>query len=619
VASRKDKIARLSDGKNRKRLDWWNFAQEDAHGAMFDAARRMRKANQRRRREAIYHACLYDDAELAQLAAGYVSVNWDRPSTLTTNIVKRSIDTYVAMTSRNKPAPLAQTDGANFMQQRRAKRLTKTMRGSLEQAGYYRMLTTRIRDAAIYGSAFALNYRIGAKLFHDRVYTWEVDVDFRDALYGKPSVLCITRYVDCAKLQAQFPGHDDIIERADGRDPDDVLPLGYDQESDQRVVRMMWYLPTSPTSNDGRFAVAVSTGVVHWARFTWETFPLSKLDFSPATVGWYGEGMARQLAGIQYEANEIGLKLSEANYLTPAFFVHVPNGVHLETDKLDNLPGAVIRSDGPPPQFITPQAAHPDLFNYYQAVRSYGTEESGVNQLAMSGQKPAGLNSGKAMRIYKDNQAERFLPQGELVEQDCIDTAWCHYRLLEEAYAEDPSLVVKVQGRDSVEDIPWGKVRMDLDQFTLSVKPVNLLSNSPSARVEEAAELVNGPFGFTPEEGLELLDYPDLEGARNRRTAKRRYIMACLDRILDAEDPYEPGVYIRPEPPMDLDLAFTMAHELYQDLRTKTGVSEQVLMRVLDFALDADNERQKAAPPPDAAPPMPAGPAPMPEEPINVA
>lgn len=609
MATRKQRVNQLSDGRNRKRLDWWNCSEGEAHTVIFEAGRRMRRANQRRRRDALYHACLYDDAELAHLASGFVSVAADRPGSLTTNIVRRSIDSYVALTSSDKPAPLVQTDGADFMQARRAKRLTKTMQGSLENSGYYKMLPVRRRDSAIYGSGFALNYRIGAKIMHDRVYSWEVDADFRDALYGTPSVLSISRYVDAGKLASVYKGKGDIIERAEQRDPDDMLPLGFDAESDQRLVRMVWHLPSQPGADDGRFAVAVSTGALYWAKFTWDAFPISKLDFAPATVGWYGEGMARQLAGIQYEANEIGMKISEANYLTPAFYIHTPNGVHIDTDVLDNLPGAHIRSDGPPPTFITPQAAHPDLFNYYQAVRAFGTEESGVNALAMSGQKPAGLNSGKAMRLYRDAQSERFAPQGDLVEHDCIDTAWQHYWLLEEAYAEDPKLVVRVQGKGAIEDIPWAKVRLDRESFVMTVKPVNLLSNSPASRVEEAQELVNGPFGFTPEDGLEMLNFPDLEGVRNRKTASKRYIEACLDRILDADDPDAPGVYIRPEPPMDLMLAYNMGHELYQDLRTRSGVSERVMVRVLEFAMEAKAMADKAAPPPPPGPPpMPPGP-----------
>ncbi|MBP9751203.1 MAG: hypothetical protein KBC95_05150, partial [Candidatus Peribacteraceae bacterium] len=103
--------------------------------------------------------------------------------------------------------------------------------------------------------------------------------------------------------------------------------------------------------------------------------------------------------------------------------------------------------------------------------------------------------------------------------------------------------------------------------------------------------------------------YPDLEGVRNRKTARKRYIESCLDRILDADDPDAPGVYIRPEPPMDLMLAYNMGHELYQDLRTKSGVSERVMVRVLEFAMEAKAMADKAAPPPPPGPPpMPPGP-----------
>ena len=160
---------------------------------------------------------------------------------------------------------------------------------------------------------------------------------------------------------------------------------------------------------------------------------------------------------------------------------------------------------------------------------------------------------------------------------------------------------------------------MDLDSFVLTIKSVNFLSNSPSARVEEVEELIQGPFGFTPEEGLELLDYPDLDAIRKRKTAKRRWVESCLDKIIEAEDPDAPGVYTMPEPPMDLQLAYDLAHETYQDMRTRGNVNERTMARILDFALDAKNELDKAnaaaAPPPmPGAPPGPGAGEPLPAE-----
>lgn len=609
----RERARKLAGGnREKRRLDWWNQPQDEAHKTIFEAGQRIRRRNMRRRREMLLHGCLYDDAELGLLASGMVSADWMRPASLSTNIVRRNVDTYVAMTAREKPLPLAQTDGANFHQQRRAERLSEVMQGALELSGYYDLLPVRRRDSAVYGDGFAINYRVGTKLFHERVYPWEVDVDPHSGTYGTPGELTITRYVDCDRLIARY-GHADVIERSIQRDPDDMMPLGFDEEGNQRLVRMSWRLPDDRTP--GRLAISVSEGVLYWAEYKWDTFPLSKLSFAPPLVGWYGDGMARQLVPLQLEVNSIGLKLSEAHYLTPAFYIYVSDESDIDVEPLDNLPGAVIKGRGAmAPQFITPQSAHPDLLNYYQQLRSnWSSEESGVNQLAQSGAKPAGLNSGKSLRIYKDMQSERFYPQGQLVEKDCIDTAWIQFRLLEEAYTEDKSLKISVPGRDGLQLIPWEQVRMDREEFVLKVRPINFFSTTPSARIEEAEEMVNGPFQLPPEEAIELLGFPDMDRFAKRKLAGRRAAESVVQRILDAEDPFDPKVRIRPEPPMDLAYTHELATQTYLDMRTKDGSREETMQALLELAVSAKAELDKLAPPPAPAPPMPPpGAPPMP-------
>jgi hypothetical protein len=81
--------------------------------------------------------------------------------------------------------------------------------------------------------------------------------------------------------------------------------------------------------------------------------------------------------------------------------------------------------------------------------------------------------------------------------------------------------------------------------------------------------------------------------------------------MLDAEDPYAEGVYVYPEPVMDLALCVRLA-SLHYLRGTLDGCPQENLDLLMEFVTDAQEEIEKAkgpppppmdAPPPDGAPP----------------
>lgn len=587
-------------------LRWWKA--DEPHEAVWSQVRRISRSTGARARQDVYYACLYDDAELGALMHGSQAISEWTPQTMVTNLIKRQVDAFVAKLSKARPVPMALTNGGTYGEQRRAKALSKFFEGVLDQVGYWQTRPMLLRDGAVFGSGLAHNYRVGKKLVHERVYPWEIRIDPRESQYGKPRTMYVLRYVDRLVLMERFPQHAEAILQSEARFEDVSWDVGFDETSDLVLVIEGWHLPSGdPTDKDakqGAHAICVSNATLAIEDYKRDYFPFSKFDFSPGITGWWGTGLAQQLEGLQYEANSIGLRLQEHGWMTGSY-VWTPPDSGMEIDHLDNGVLTHIQS-AVKPEFFNPPPWHPQFFDYYLFLRGRAAaEETRLSEMAVRGEKPAGLDSGEAIRRWNNLDDEAFLPQGRQDEQLAIDTSWQLFDLCEEILDEEGSFKVRTErreyGESVLEEMDFGKVRMDREKFTLRVFPTSMLKGTPAENYQTVREWMSDGL-ISQDEVYSLLDLPDVQRVLNLRGAARRAVEKILQKILDADDPE--AAYTYPEPPMNLELCRALALQTFLDAFTKEA-DEENLGWVLQFALDAEAQLESAQPPPPAGGPMP--------------
>lgn len=605
-------VAGSKDGQRLADLRWWTH--DEPHRAIFADGHRISRVTRWLRQQDLYFACLYDDTELLTSMVGSGAVEAYTPELLSSNIVKRQVDTFVAKSTKNRPVPMGLTTAGNYSQQRRAKALSQFFAGVLDLVGFWETRERRTMHRAIFGSSYAYNYRVGRKMVHDLAFPWEVEVDPREAMYGKPRTIRLKRYVDRLDLMDRYPKHAKAIAEAASKDEDDNFPLGWDETCDLVLVRGVWRTRSGEDSDDGHYAICVSNETLEHGKYVRETHPFSKCDFLPSLMGWRGQGMVKPLTGLQYEVNAIGMRLQESAYMTGTY-LWSPPGIGIETDTLDNGTLSVIRSQVKP-EFFQPAAWHPSFLDYYLALRGeFPAQESRISEMSSRGEKPAGLNSGKALRTHHDIETEGFVPQGRSDERDVIDTCWQFFDLAEEIYAEtgkqldpknesdaakkarEPYLVQvesKTHGRSVLEEIDYGEVRLDRKQFKLRTFPTSFLRGTPEENLDTVRDLIDSGF-LTQDEALSLLDFPDLQRVLNLRGAARRNVERLLEKLRDYDgDPIAGGVYEYPEPAWNLELCKALALMGYLEAKLD-GVPEPNLKAIAQFAVDAQLEIDKAA------------------------
>ncbi len=604
------KSRRTKDGKPVTDMRFWRA--EKPHEAVFASATLLGGYNAARRQMALYHACLYGDAELAAMIQGSAAIEAGIPQTMAINIIRRQVDAYTSRIVKNRPMPMALTTGGDFGAQRRAKTITKFGEGVLDTVGFWSTRELRVRDGGIFGDGLARNYRVGKKLFHDRMLPGEVLVDPRDAYYGKPRTIILKHHVDRLVLIEQHPDfEEEILQAADKLAEDDLWLAENEATSDVVVVLEAIHLPSADIDDrdkgkepsDGAYAKCISNATLVDREYGRDYHPVSKTVFQKPLVGWFGEGMVRQLAGLQYEINSVGLRMQEQGFMTGSY-VWAQDGGGIEIDTLDNGAMSVIRSLTEP-KFMTPAPWHPQFMDYYENLLTKRPQDiTGQSTFATRAEIPPGVDGGsaKAIRAWKDTDDTNLVLQGREDERDVVDTMWQLFDLMEEIHEETKGTkdkyTVRVEkreaGRSAIEDMDYAAVRMDKSEFTLRTFPTSYLSSTPSDRWDQVSEMAEKGL-FSQDEVMSLLDFPDIQRVLNLRNSPRKVVEKIVEKLLD---PKFEGTIV-PESAMNLDLCVAIGALAYLEAKWVDDAPPELCDRVLGFSLAARRLRDSGEP--DAA------------------
>lgn len=601
------------------------FRRTDASPILFDVVGTILTRTNMRREMDLYHACLYDDSELTGLGPSSFSLTEFQPSTLAFNVVRQAVDTLSAKIGKNQPLPTPVTSGGNWLQQRRAREFGKFIEGQFDLAGVWRTSPTIARDCSLFGTGITHNYRVDDTIYHDRVLPWEIVVDPREAIYGKPRSIYMRRWVDRYVLAERFPDHQEDIMSSDNPTYDG-LELGYDDSADLVLVVEAWHLPSrvidttgkgeddetaEDASHDGRHVIAVSNRTILNEPWRKQYFPFTVLRMAEPIVGYFGTGLAKMLTGLQYTINDTASVVQEAHALSGGYIL-VEAGSNVQTDKLTNGRGNILNYNGTMPNWVNPPPVHPDTWNFVLSLIPKAFEMSGVSQLSAQSQKPAGIESALALNTFNDFETERFASFAKQFEDYHVDIAWQFFDLAEEINKEFGTYKVRTTTRERgqwrLPELDFSNVKLDRNTFTLKVMPTSNLSRKFAGRVQEVQTLANAGW-IGPEDAKMLLDFPDLDRWFNLDLASRRIIEASIDKMLTAEDTEDPDVYTYPEPSFNLELCRKLGVAMYLDAKLDNAPDEN-LQLVLRFVSDATAELDRLKnPPQEAVPPAPpAGP-----------
>jgi hypothetical protein len=283
--------------------------------------------------------------------------------------------------------------------------------------------------------------------------------------------------------------------------------------------------------------------------------------------------------------------------------VFIDNATQVNLNGINNDIASFVKFTGREPIFHTPQAMAPDVYNHLWNLVQKAYEISGISQLSAQSQKPAGLNSGVALREYQDIESDRFQIVGQRYEQTFLDAARIVIDLTKDL-AKKGKVIVKVESDSGMKTINFKDVNLEETKYLMRMFPTSILPTQPAGKLQKVTELVQAGF-VDKDTALDLLDFPDIKSATEKMLAPRKVITKLLDKMINE------GVYESPEPFMNLALAERLALDTYLHARSKNVIEErlELVRRFIDdvqslkqIAMQGQQEMAASMMPPVAQP-----------------
>lgn len=573
---------------NSENYYWWKSKQKETHSHVFQYVKYLDKHQEYRNDQNLKYFRLYGNSDvLPSSSFKFFRAEPSAPTVnrVTMNVVQSMIDTVVSKITKNKPRPMFLTDGGDWSLQRKAKKLTQFIEGQFYSTDFYTKSATAFLHACIFGTGALKIFRVGAEIKCEHVFIDEIIVDDNEALYGQPRQMHQKKWIHREVLKQMFPGKEKqhAISTVGKFTEDYMQPQTSDVVASEMIqVIESWHLPSGKDAEDGRHTITIENCTLLEEPYEKDYFPFVFFRWGLRPLGFFGQGISEQLQGLQLEINKILRTIQVSMHLVSIPKIFVEASSKIVTAHLNNKIGGIIKYAGVKPEPGQLGVIPPELFSHLDRLYQRCYEVVGVSQLAATSAKPAGLNSGKALRMYNDIETERFMSVGMRYEQAFLDAAKQFIDLAREIEeSEDEGLKVKVKGDKFMKTIKWKDVDIDNDKYLMQMFPTSALSQNPSSRLQEVQELMQAGI-VGKENGTKLLNFPDLEAFYNMENAGLEDIERQIEMMIDEGD------YQTPEPYQNLPLGIQKMQQAYLMFRSQ-GAPEERLELFRRWISDADD------------------------------
>lgn len=532
---------------------------------------------------------------------------------LTYNLVKSVLDTAQAEVASMTPRPKLLTTRGDWGLQRRAEALEQMLEGEYELNDVYEKGARGFLDAGKIGY-FALKvHGEGGRPKVELMSPGELIVDPVDGQFQSPR--CMYRLVpmDRAVARATFGGGDNKIGRAIDAAPSADRRTWFpwlpdDDGLDQIFVLEAWRTPDPSdwkAPKKGAHAIAVHGATVameEWAR----EHPILVWRYEEESTGYWGRGCVENLRPLQVDLNDSLQKIQDCFRLSSGFTWLIDGNGRVKSSEMTNEPGTLLRYWGSKPEMFVSNNVPEQLLNHARETIQRGYEQEGVSSMSAQAKKPAGLDSGAAIREFNDTGSQRFIIKSKSYER-AIGVRLAKLIIAEkQAIAErgeevKPTKVNWRRGRGvSVKNIEWKDASLEEDQYGIRVFPSSSLPSQPSGRIATVEQWIATGF-LSREQGMQLLDFPDLEQFASLELSAHEMILNACETMI------EDGEYVPPEPVQNLELSIKLTISAYQRYRIDGAPEErtELLLRYIDDVRamldEAAAGQQMAAPQPDVA------------------
>jgi hypothetical protein len=587
------------------------------------------------------------------------------------NVIQSITDTSVSRLVQNRIRPLILTENGNAEQQQQAQSLQKVVEGTFWDAKIYGELGEHVCfDGHLFDAGGVKVYPdyAGKRLVLDRIDPSRFMVSLRESQLGNPRSGYYYDAIDRSELLAMFrdatPGVIKAIEDVPVA-PHDLAHGGTGRQDDfvdDVEVFEAWHLPSSSVDrddpkawgidedgefdprldpgHDGRRVLCIDGQTLIDEPWPFPYFPIAWFKPMRKRRSYWSRSVPEVLAGAQIMLNTMNARVDAIMHFHGRPLMYFWKNAKVNVSKVTNGVATILEGNVPPGQAfqtVVAQAVPGEYLNRIDKIIAWAERQWGMNEMALTGAKPAGIDHAPGMQHLSDELSARHTTKmhaWERMHQDLAQLVIDGHRMLADyckANGEDYTVVFG--GDRDLEEIDWKKADLGKAVYRVKVWPTNLLPQTPAAKANTLIEWMQAGL-ITAEQALTMVDHPDTESLVGDHVAKRKNIEKKLDRLV-AGDKFEQCM---PTPYIDLDLGLQICSNRLNRFEAD-GYPDKVLQQLRNWYMTCQNfidqkaakaaELQAAAlgkgpvpppsplplppgagGPPTGAPPMPPGPMP---------
>lgn len=352
------------------------------------------------------------------------------------------------------------------------------------------------------------------------------------------------RIVDRDDLIAMFPKYKREIENA--HQSNTGLWAGYRPIAENQIVVLYsWHFGAK------RKSVTID-GCTLADDLKWDgECPFARMVWSERDESWYGISLADRLMGHQRVLNRSNWQIDRLVDRNAVPTTYVRQSDAKLAIKEVNRAGSIAVVNGDWPVTPTPPAISPEVYKRVADVKVSAGEEAGVSRMASQGTKPAGLDSGIALREFKDQTTQRFATQEKAYERFKLDVVLLMIGCCKKLGKAAP--VIQRQTRFGAKRISWAKV--DMGEAKVQIVAAANLSRTPAGRTQLAMELAQAGI-ISQDSARRLISHPDAEAELSLYTAALEACEESFEMIAE-------GHVVMPEPFDNLEMIKIRGQQKY--------------------------------------------------------
>jgi hypothetical protein len=523
-----------------------------------------------------------------------------------------------------KPRHLTSTSGPDAWGMKQiAKKLDQAVQGEWYRGDVYRRSTPVFYDGGVVGLGAMKVWPdpVRRRVRYERVFPGLLDVDEAACQTSEPRTMFQVGYYPAEVLAERFPKSKKAIYNNVGKISLSDTPKepGALKITDIVETGESWHLPSGPDATDGRHVICVDGADMLDEPWTVERFPFAFFRWAIPLLGFFPQGLVEDQEPMQGQLNKLLRRIQEAMHLYSVPVTFFEEGSINPAD-MKNVPGTMVkvqRGAQMKPHTEMPPSVSGEVFrmvdNLYQKI----FEGTGVSMMSAASMKPAGIESGIALRTLQDTETGRHALLAQEWEAFFIQLS---HLTVDACKQLDAVLEGGYNSRHIVkggfEDISWGDIDMDRDAYELQCFPSSYLPHTPAGRMATVEDMLKAGF-VERGQALALLDMPDLEQFTSLETAA----LEDIDRQIS--DMLVDGKAAAPEPFMDLEMGLARVTSALLRARNDGAPAERQKL-LQDWIEQAMELLTPEEPPPEMGPEelavaeeigaanMPAGPVDMP-------